>query len=226
MAIGDDLNEDEQVERLQAWWRENWAWLLSGIAIGILIIIGYFYWTNRQAATAEQAGLLYRQLVAASDRNDFARMEALQGQLAADYGSTPYADQGNLLVARMYVETGEYAKAATLLRDVIDGAEDTELRTIARLRLARVLIQDDKADEALALLQPDDAGAFTGLEQQVRGDAFYAKGDMEGARAAYAAALAASPALGPQDREFVELKLQDLGTQSAAVEPATGQTAP
>jgi predicted negative regulator of RcsB-dependent stress response len=226
MAIGDDLNEDEQVERLQAWWRENWAWLLSGIAIGILIIIGYFYWTNRQAATAEQAGLLYRQLVAASDRNDFARMEALQGQLAADYGSTPYADQGNLLVARMYVETGEYAKAATLLRDVIDGAEDTELRTIARLRLARVLIQDDKADEALALLQPDDAGAFTGLEQQVRGDAFYAKGDMEGARAAYAAALAASPALGPQDREFVELKLQDLGTQPAAVEPATEQTAP
>jgi predicted negative regulator of RcsB-dependent stress response len=226
MAIGDDLNEDEQVERLQAWWRENWAWLLSGIAIGILIIIGYFYWTNRQAATAEQAGLLYRQLVAASDRNDFARMEALQGQLAADYGSTPYADQGNLLVARMYVETGEYAKAATLLRDVMDGAEDTELRTIARLRLARVLIQDDKADEALALLQPDDAGAFTGLEQQVRGDAFYAKGDMEGARAAYAAALAASPALGPQDREFVELKLQDLGTQPAAVEPATEQTAP
>ena len=226
MAIEDDLNEAEQVERLFAWWRENWAWLLSGVALGVLVIIGWFYWTGSQTANAEQAGQLYRQLVAASNGNDFGRMESLREQLEQDHGSTPYADQGSLLVARMYVETGEYEKATVLLRAVMSDATDTELRAIAKLRLARVLIEMDRADEALALLQPDAAGAFTGLEQQVRGDAFFAKGDREAARAAYAAALTAAETLGAEDRQFVELKLQDLGPESAAPAAASGQASP
>jgi predicted negative regulator of RcsB-dependent stress response len=226
MAIDDDLNEAEQVERLFAWWRENWAWLLSGVALGVLIIIGWFYWTNRQTVGAEQAAQLYRQLVAASDRNEFGRMESLQEQLNQSHESTPYADQGRLLLARMFVETGEYDKAVTALKAVMDGSRDEELQAIAKLRLARVLIQQDKPDEALALLKPDAAGAFTGIEQDVRGDALVAKGDAEAARAAYAAALAATTALGAEDRELVELKLQNIETDAVTLEPARTQAAP
>lgn len=226
MAIEDDLNEAEQVERLFAWWRENWAWLLSGIAIGVLLLIGWFYWNGKKEATAEQAGLLYRQLVAASDRNEFGRMEALKDQIDQDYASTPYADQGRMLVARMYVETGEYDKAATLLRQVADQAKDVELRAIAQVRLARVLIQTDKADEAIAMLKPDAAGAFTAIQQDVRGDAYFAKGDMEAARVAYAAALAAAPALSPEERQIVEYKLQDLAAEAGATAPAQEQATP
>lgn len=225
MAIEDDLNEAEQVERLFAWWRENWAWLLSGIALGLLILIGWFWWTGKKEASAEQAALLYRQLVAASDRNDFGRMEGLREQIDKDYASTPYADQGRLLVARMYVETGEYEKAATLLREVADEGKDVELRAVAQVRLARVLIQLDKPDEALALLKPDAAGGFTAIQQDVRGDAYFAKGDMEAARVAYAAALAAAPALSPDERQVVELKLQDLAAESGAAAPAQEQAA-
>ncbi len=226
MAIDDDLNEAEQVERLIAWWRENWAWLLSGVALGLLIIIGWFYWNNRQAASAEQAGQIYRQLVTASDRNEFGRMESLQEQLDQNHGSTPYADQGRLLLARMFVETGEYDKAATSLKAVMDGAKDEQLQSIAKLRLARVLIQQDKPDDALALLQPDAAGAFTGIEQDIRGDALVAKGDAEAARAAYAAALASTTALGAEDRQLVELKLQDIESEAVTPEPARTQAAP
>jgi len=225
MAIEDDLNEAEQVERLFAWWRENWTWLLSGIAIGLLILIGWFWWTGRQEASAEQAGLLYRQLVAASDRNDFCRMEGLREQIDKDYASTPYADQARLLVARMYVETGEFDKAEALLSQVAQQSEDTELRAIAAVRQARVLIELGKPDDAIALLKPDAAGAFTGVQQDIRGDAYFAKGDMEAARVAYAAALAAEPALAPDARQIVELKLQDLAAEAGAAAPAQEQAA-
>ncbi|MEQ1580485.1 MAG: tetratricopeptide repeat protein [Steroidobacteraceae bacterium] len=225
MAIEDDLNEAEQVEQLFTWWKENWAWLLSGVAIGLLVLIGWFWWTGKKDASAEQAGLLYRQLVAASDRNDFGRMEGLKEQIDKDYASTPYADQGRLLVARMYVETGEYEKATALLRQVADGAKDVELRAVAQVRLARVLIQMDKPDEAIALLKADATGAFTAIQQDVRGDAYFAKGDMEAARVAYAAALAAAPALSPDERQIVELKLQDLAAEAGATAPAQEQAA-
>lgn len=225
MAIDDDLNEAEQVERLFAWWKENWAWLFSGIAIGLLILIGWFWWTGKQDSSAGQAGLLYRQLVAASDSNDFGRMEGIREQIDKDYSSTPYADQARLLVARMYVETGEYDKAATLLRQVADQAKDEELRAVAQVRLARVLIQADKWDEAIAMLKPDAAGGFTAIQQDVRGDAYFAKGDMEAARVAYAAALAAVPALSPDEQQVVELKLQDLAAEAGGPAPAQEQAA-
>jgi predicted negative regulator of RcsB-dependent stress response len=223
MAIDDDLNEAERVEQLVAWWKENWAWLLSGIALGVLILIGWFWWNGQKDASAQQGGLLYRQLVAASDRNDFGRMEGLREQIDKDYGSTPYADQARLLVARMYVETGEYAKAEALLGQVAKQAKDEQLRDVALVRQARVLIQMDRADDAIALLKPDAAGSFTALQQDVRGDAYFAKGDLEAARTAYGQALAAQPPLAPDERQVVELKLQDLAAEAAV--PAAAQEA-
>lgn len=222
MAFDDDLSEVEQVEQIRAWWSENWAWLLSGIVLGIALLVGWNYWTRTRVASAEAAGELYRELVAASDRNDFGTLERLHGQLDDNHDSTPYADQGSLVLARMYVETGEYDKAVPLLRDVMDNSEDEELGTISRLRLARVLIQQDKADEALALLRPDTAGAFAGLEQEVRGDALFAKGDLQGARAAYASALTVEAGVVGADRQLLQLKLQDLQANAAPapVEPA------
>ncbi len=221
MAFDDLMSDDETAEQLRNWWRSNWAWLLSGIVLGLAILFGWMYWTRQQTVGAEQAAQIYRQLVAASDRNDFPTMERLHEQLGTDHDSTPYADQSSLLLARMYVETGEYDKAVTQLRAVMDGAKDKELAAIAKLRLARVLIQQDKPDEALALVTAE-AGAFGGFEQEIRGDALVAKGDLEGARNAYASALTAQAGLANADQELIRLKMQDLQAEAApAPAPAT-----
>lgn len=228
MAFDELMSDDETAEQLRAWWRNNWAWLLSGIALGLVILFGWMYWTKQQTVGAEQAAQIYRQLVAASDRNDFPTMERLHEQLGKDHDSTPYADQASLLLARMYVETGEYDKAVAQLRDVMTNAKDNELAAIAKLRLARVLIQQDKPDDALALLTAG-AGAFSGFEQEIRGDALVAKGDLEGARAAYASALTAQAGLAGADQELIRLKMQDLQAEAAPATPSvptTGQAAP
>lgn len=223
MAFDDLLSDEEREEQLRNWWRDNWAWLLSGIGLGVVLLVGWRYWTGQQEQTAAAAARLYQELTTASGRNDFGTMERVHGQLTSEYGSTPYADQGALLLARMYVETGEFDKAATALRGVMETSADEELRTIARLRLARVLLQQDKADEALALLPAAADGAFSGYEHELRGDALHAKGDIPGARSEYAAALTAGTEFAPADRELIQLKLQDLEATEAP--PATTQEA-
>jgi hypothetical protein len=107
---------------------------------------------------------------------------------------------------------------------VADHSKDPELRLVARTRLARVLIEQGKHDEALAGLEPSQAGAFGALVHEIRGDAYAAKGDATAARGEYEAALRAGGAEGGLDRELVELK-RDASGAAAAGTPAANDTA-
>jgi predicted negative regulator of RcsB-dependent stress response len=119
-----------------------------------------------------------------------------------------------MLLAKKHVDEGKYDEALPLLQAVIKDSEDKELAWVARTRAARVLIQQGKHDDALKLLNPDKAGAFAAQVREIRGDALVAKGNVDGARAEYAAALAANidgvaGRLG--SRSVLELKLQEVG---------------
>ena len=113
-----------------------------------------------------------------------------------------------------------YDEAIKQLRQVVDNSKDEELGHIAQLRLARLLIQTGKHDEALAQLNVEKAGAFAAQVREVRGDALLAKGDAQGARAEYAAALSGDTK-GEIDRAVIELKLRDVGGDVPAPKPAT-----
>src|SRR5689334_23564345 len=112
----------------------------------------------------------------------------LVDELNKEYQATPYAALATLFAARTQVESNELDKAATGLKSVMETAADPELRTIARLRLARVQSALGKYDDALATLKVDDAGEFAPRMADVRGDVLLAKGDREGALREYIAA--------------------------------------
>lgn len=203
------LSDEEREEALREWWRDNWRWIIAGIALGIVLLVGWRYWTTYRQQQAEQAGELYGQVESATQANDVAKARASLDQLAAAHDKSPYAQQARLLVARLQVDAGKFAEAEALLREVTSKSQDKELANIATLRLARLLIQQRKPDEAVRLLEPLTAGGFAAGAREIRGDALFAKGDPEGARAEYAAALATTDA--QIDRQMVELKLQDVG---------------
>jgi len=136
---------------------------------------------------ASAVGLLDQ--FATAQESDEPKAATLLKQLNDDYAATPYADQAHLLVAQRAVQTGKLDQATSELRVVMDSAHDEQLRSIARLRLARVLIQQQKADDALQILNIDKAGAYAAQTHEVRGDALYSKNDRNGARAEYQAAL-------------------------------------
>ena len=119
------------------------------------------------------------------------------------------------MLAKRDADAGKFDEAIKHLRAVVDTSADEELGQVARLRLSRLLIQTGKHDEALQLLNVEKAGAFAAQVREIRGDALVAKGDAQGARAEYAAALAPD-AKGQVDRPTVELKLRDVGGEVPA----------
>jgi predicted negative regulator of RcsB-dependent stress response len=219
----EDYSDREQEEMLRNWLRENWRWMLGGVVLGVVLLVGWNRWGVYQEERAAKAAALTEEVRKAIDANETDKAAKLVADLTSEYGSTPYTQEARLQLARMQVVAGKYDEAIGLLRAVVEDSNDDELRLVAQLRHARILVQQGKHDQALALLKPDDSGEFSAAVQEVRGDALYAKGDKEGARAAYAAALKGTQTT--VDRALVELKLQDAGGTAPSTEVEGNTTA-
>jgi predicted negative regulator of RcsB-dependent stress response len=224
----EDLTDNEREEQLRRWWSDNWAWIIGGVALGLAILGGWQYWQRHKLQVAEQDEAGYLAVVEALDNNnrDVAVQQA--AELHERRPGSPYADQADLALARAAVQRREFDEAARLLRGVADRSKDAELRLVAKTRLARVLVEQGKQDEALALLDVSQAGAFAALVHEIRGDAFAAKGDAAQARTEYDAAIKASTPGSGIDTAFVELKRDALAQNApapAAETPAADQPA-
>ena len=219
----EDLTDNEREEQLRRWWGENWLWIVGGVALGLALLGGWQYWQQTRIRSAEQDEASYLSVLEALGQNQMEQAVARAKELRDRRPGSPYADQADLALARMAVDRRELDDAAGRLRAVMEGSKDAELRAVARTRLARVLLEQGKHDEALALLDPAGAGAFAALYREIRGDAYAAKGDAKAAASEYEAALAAGEDAGI-DRAFVELKRDALPSAATVVAaPATAE---
>ncbi len=217
-------SEQEQWERVKAWVRENILWVVAGIAIGAAALTGWRWWTERQETRAVTASVRYSEALDAFGRSDATRALTIIDELRRDYPSSPYADQGELAAARSFVELNELDKAVERLTRIMNGSSDTQLRMVARYRLARVLLAQKKFDPALAAF-PVDAGAFAARFQELRGDILLAKGDRTGALREYVAAKAREVAPDVEatlDMAGLDLKIADLRADGIDAKPAAG----
>lgn len=219
-----DLSEKEQIDELRSWWKENRPWILGGIAVGLVAIIGFRMYQSQQLNDALQASARYEALVneVADDKLEPA-ME-ISNSILTENGNTVYASQTRLAMARLYMDRGRDADAAEVLRPLAESGGDDPMRLIARLRLARVLLYQDKPQEALDLLQKPGDTAFVARFNEVIGDAHFALGNMEEAAAAYEAVLADTAAQQTVNAQLVQMKLADLPDMNATtVEAATDE---
>jgi predicted negative regulator of RcsB-dependent stress response len=216
--VDDYLSEKEQWEWLKGWVRSNGPWIVAGILVGVGILLGWRWWQARTDRLALEAGAKYQQILEALDKGDKTRAQTITAELERDYSSSPYVDQANLLAARSAVEANELDKAAGILKSTMEKTRDPELALVARLRLARVQLAQNKADEAIATLNAVDPGAFKARFAEVRGDALLAKGDKPGALKEY---QSAREGLATQsvDAQALDLKIGDL-TADSVVAPA------
>lgn len=218
--MDDYLTEIDQWEALKRWLRENGAWMVAGVIIGVGALLGYRWWEERQTTRAHTAQARYTDVLTALSRADKARAVELADQLRSELSDTPYADHADLVLARAHVDLGELDEAERRLRIVMEGSDDPELRLIARERLARVQLAQDRPDDALATLAGAESGAFAARFDEIRGDALLKKGDTAGALAVYRAALTAEEP-GLVDVGLLQLKINDLGAREPeSAEPA------
>lgn len=199
--------DDEQVEAIKKWWRENGRSVIGGIVLGFAVIGGWQFWQGYQRDQSEAASQVFDAMRLAVRNGNLDQAIVDGKRLVGDFGGTSYAAFAGLELARISYERGEKAAARNHLRWVADSAPERPLRELARLRLARLLYDIRDLDALRPLLAETPLPAFAGEFAVLRGDLARAEGDAAAARAAYQDALSA----GVADEMLLRMKLVDVG---------------
>jgi len=205
-----DLEEQEQLAAIKSWWSQYGRLVVVTVVGSLLAVGGIRGWHYYQASQAAAAVTLFAQQQAAERASDHKKVRDIGAEIIDRYGSTAYATLAALSAAKSDFDTGDLASAKTRLQWVIDKSKEEEARDVARLRLARILHDEKKPDEALKLLEAKHADGFAGLYADLKGDLLFTQGKREEARAAYQQALDRSDSGSPM-RQIIQLKLDAVG---------------
>lgn len=207
--------EEEQVAAIKKWWKENWMSLLGGALIGVAILVGGKYWKDSQSAHQEAASAEFEMLMQLLSTDKLDEAADKGAVLLGQYSDTPYAGMASLAMAKIKLEKGDLLAATSHLRWAIDNVEQVELKDEAAIRLARVYLADKKLEDALGVLNTVKTDSFKAVVEELKGDIYVAKGEESKARTAYTVALAAldtaTESQNPRARNFLQMKLDDLG---------------
>lgn len=221
MATHLDLQEQEQVDALKAFWKQYGNLITWVLVLALGAFAGWTWWNKWQGDKARDASAMYDALDQAVAAGDADKAGRVAGDLKERYAGTAYAWQGTLAAARLQVQKGQLDAAKAGLQWVADKAGDAEVQTVARLRLAAVLAEQKQFDEALKQLDGAKAEGFEALVADRRGDVLQAAGKKPEALAAYQAAYAAMDAK-LDYRRLVEAKLTALGAAPPPAPAASG----
>lgn len=223
MAKHLDLEEQEQLEDLKHFWKQYGnliSWLVILVFGAIAGWNGWQYWQRTQAA---QASAMYDEVERASQAGDMTRVERAFSDVKEKFGRTTYAQQAGLLAAKTFAEKGNTQAAKDALAWVADKASDDGYKSLARLRLAAVLIEAKSYDEALKQLSGEFPKEFEPLVADRKGDVYRLQGKKTEAKAEYEKAYKGFDE-GADYRRLVEMKLNALGVDpqqlAAAAAPA------
>ena len=206
-----DLEEQEQLASVKGWWHDNGTRVLTVIALVAIVGSGWQGWRLWQANQAQQAGAQYEALLKAAQGGDAKALRDAGGTLVESFPRTLYASMGALVAARFYVDHTDLKNAKAQLQWVVDRSPSDEMRDLARLRLAAVLLDEKAHDEALTLLEAKRAAPLEGQYAALKGDILVAKNRAADAKAAYRLALEKSDEKNAAFRNSVQLRLDALG---------------
>lgn len=205
-----DLEEQEQLAALKAWWKQYGALCLIGFALVLAAIAAYQGWLWYRDREATEAAGVYSDLLKQADAGERRKTLELAKALAQDHAKSGYAPIGALVAARVSFEAGDLMSAKEQLQWVVDRARDEDMKSLARYRLAGLLLDEKKYDEALKLLEAKPEDPVIALIADLRGDVLLAKGAGAEARAAYQLALEKADAKSPY-RNLIQIKIDSLG---------------
>ena len=208
-----DLEEQEQVAELKAWWAQYGRLVVAVVTGAVLALGGWQGWRWYQARQAQEASVLFDALSRGAQAGDAKAVRDAAGALLEKYPRSLYAAMGALGSARFYFDRGDLKTAKAQLSWAADNARNDDFRDLARLRLAGVLLDEKAYDEALKQLDAPHAEALDAQYGALRGDILVAKGQPKEARSAYRAALdkAEKNRENAAFRETLRMRLDALG---------------
>ena len=203
-------SEKEQIEALHKWWKENGSSIITGLLLGVSILVGGKAWFSYQETQSLNASNIYAMMMAASQAGQAEEVRNQANKLITDYTKSAYAPLASLQLARQAVQEGELAAAQAQLQWAMDHADLIEVRHEARIRMVRVMIAQQQYEQAVQLLASvTDPGAYDYLYAELEGDIAVAEGKPEKAASAYKKALDKMPSQAP-NQAYLMAKYEDV----------------
>jgi len=183
-----DLEEQEQLDEIKVWWKRYGNLLINVITALSLIVVAWQGWNWYQRNQSAEASMVYSVLQKSLLEKDSQRVKTASDQLLDKFAGTSYASLGALTAAKAMIDAGDAKSAKAQLLWVVEHGKD-ELRDLARLRLAAVLLDETDFDQALKQLEGSVGPNFETIFSDNRGDVFTAQGKKAEALGAYQNAL-------------------------------------
>lgn len=211
MASNLDLQEQEQIDELKAWWGRWGNLVLTGATLALLLVAAYNGWQWYQRSQADSAAVAYEAVQQGAQEKDRKKVRDAAGEILEKYPRTGYAPLAALVSAKVHFDSGDLKTARAQLQWVVDNAREPELQSIGRLRLANLLADEKAYDDALKVIGEKIEKPFLPLAANLKGDILVLQGKKPDARAAYKDALEKADAKDNTLRDRVQLKLDALG---------------
>jgi predicted negative regulator of RcsB-dependent stress response len=224
MATHLDLEEQEQLDQLKAFWKQYGNLITWVLIIALGGYVGWKVWGNWQQEQSVKAGALYDELDKAAQAGDLDKTARVFADMKERFPRTGYTQQAALLAAKLQFDKKQAEAARATLGWASENASEDEYRTVARLRLAGLLLDDKKYDEALKQLDGASSKEFAALVADRRGDVLLAQGKNDEAKAAYEQAWKTMDE-SLEYRRMIESKLMALGAAPGAEQPSTAASA-
>lgn len=207
-------SDEEKSEDIKRWWRENGTSVVIGIALGVMLIIGGRYWFNYQDAKTEQAVITYQQSLIALSSDDLALAEESVQTLMTEHRRSAYSTFAALEIAAQFAAQQETDSAIEYLQWVLENAQLAAQQELARIRLARLLIDKADYETALQLLDQSTDPGFASSVYELKGDIYALQGDKQKARTAYQSAIASLETNSPK-QGLLAMKRDDVAVTDA-----------
>jgi len=208
-----DLDEQERLDELKAWWKRWGNLVMIGLAVVIAASAGWRYWQNHTVTQSLEAATVYEKLTQSLAANDTKAAREAGAMLIEQYKGTAYAPRAALLLAKLNVGARDLKSAQTQLEWAVANSKEPAVKDLARLRLAGLQLDQKQYDAALKILSATHSDAFAFRFHDLKGDVLLAQGKPAEARAAYQAAFGKMAEDNPY-RSIVELKLDALGGEA------------
>ena len=204
-----DLEEQEQIDELKAWWKAYGKWAINTIVALLVVYAGYQAWLYYQGKQSVEASTQF-QALQVTDEKDLKAIQAKAAEIMEKYASTPYAGRAALYAAKANYAAKDTKSAKSQLEWASNNATESSISAIASLQLANILAEEKNYDAALKLLEAKHDAGFDGLFSDLKGDVLVAMGKKAEAKAAYENALLKLE-MGGKYRNLTQQKLEALG---------------
>jgi len=215
--------EEQQIEAMKAWWKENGRSIIIGVIIGCSLILAWQWWNKWQTNQKQHASSLFQTLTSEVEKNQWPKAEQTAQKLIADYDNSPYASSAAMIMAKSAISRQQYDQARKHLKWIVKQKQHEGLDIIANLYLAKLMLAENQPQKAYEILKKNKFEGFESLQQELLGDTLIRLNKVSEARQAYQQALT-STTLPSQDVNLLQMKLENLMLTQPSMEKRDEQT--